>query len=126
MIKFALVGVTGFAVDVSIFTLLSLGLSLQIEWARAIAFLIAAFTTWVGNRHFTFDTASANKPVLECQKSLISAGFAGAINIGVFKGVALYSDDILFVYFAFICGVLAGMVLNYLLSAFWVFKTARI
>ncbi|MBQ4812466.1 GtrA family protein [Pseudoalteromonas luteoviolacea] len=122
LIKFALVGITGFAVDVSVFTLLSFGLSLQIEWARGLAFFIAALTTWLGNRHFTFCTASSNRLVGECRKSLICAVLAGLINLTIFKAMTLYSNELLFVYFAFVCGVLVGMVLNYVLSAMWVFK----
>ncbi|MCF2858737.1 GtrA family protein [Pseudoalteromonas sp. SMS1] len=122
VLKFALVGTTGFAVDVSIFTVLTLGLSLPIEWARVLAFLVAALVTWFGNRHFTFGSAKTNYFASECRRSLIVSCITGLINITIFKGMTLYSAEHLFVYVAFICGVLAGMIFNYLLSAWWVFN----
>ncbi|KZN62206.1 GtrA family protein [Pseudoalteromonas luteoviolacea] len=122
VIKFALVGTVGFAVDVSMFTIFSFGLSLHLEWARVLAFFGAAFTTWLGNRHFTFCSKNANRAVSECVKSLITACIAGAMNFTVFKVMTEYSNELLFVYFALVCGVLIGMVVNYVLSALWVFK----
>ncbi|KZN44183.1 GtrA family protein [Pseudoalteromonas luteoviolacea] len=123
VIKFALVGTVGFAVDVSMFTFFSFGLSLHLEWARVLAFFVAAFTTWLGNRHFTFCSASSNRAFSECTKSLITASIAGTMNITVFKVVTEYSNELLFIYFALGCGVLVGVFLNYILSALWVFKT---
>ncbi len=56
-LRFCLVGVIGFIIDASILQGLVVGAHLNPYLARLISFFIAAISTWVLNRSFTFDVS---------------------------------------------------------------------
>ncbi|WP_028111647.1 GtrA family protein [Ferrimonas kyonanensis] len=126
-IKFALVGGTGFVVDVSLFSALTLGL----EWgpypARVLAFLAAASTTWAGNRWFTFRQRPPQDASRQWLKSLTAALMSALPNFALFSWtLTLLSPWSLAPWAALVAGIGAGTLSNYLLSSRWVFaESAR-
>ncbi len=56
-LRFCLVGVVGFIIDASILQTLVVGTHANPYLARLLSFFIAAISTWVINRRFTFDVS---------------------------------------------------------------------
>lgn len=54
LLRFAVVGAIGFAVDGGVLMLLVTGLDAGPLWARAVSLPVAVWATWILNRHFTF------------------------------------------------------------------------
>ncbi|SDJ82942.1 Putative flippase GtrA (transmembrane translocase of bactoprenol-linked glucose) [Ferrimonas sediminum] len=126
-IKFALVGGTGFVVDLSLFS----ALTLWLEWgpypARGLAFVAAASTTWAGNRCFTFRQRRQQNARTQWLKSVTAALMSALPNFGLFSlTLMLLSPWPLAPWAALVTGIGAGTVSNYLLSSHWVFaESAR-
>lgn len=121
-LRFALIGGVGFAVDSLVFALLWQwgGASLQV--ARAGAFVVAASTTWYGNRRLTFADRPAQPCLAQWRRALISAVLAAVPNLGVFQLLLmLLGHQGMAPYLALVGGVLAGMGVNYFASQIWVF-----
>ena len=115
--RFAAVGMAGFAVDSLIFFML-MYVSDNLLLNRFVAFWIAACTTWLGNRHFTFKAQNQN-PVWQWGKHMLSCHLSGLCNIAVFYVLVPVTG----IYLAFVVGILVGTVTNYLLSSLLVFTT---
>ncbi|BDX03135.1 hypothetical protein MACH16_18830 [Marinomonas pontica] len=134
-IRFALVGGIGFLVDLASMLLLSIWLP-HIA-ARALAFWVAATSNWWWNRTMTFrhTTSPNNKKaaVLQWMQFIGGSLIAFIPNWGCYLALMAqppaFSDstlDQLWPYMAMVPGVLIGMILNYLLSRFWVFSPAKL
>lgn len=117
IIKFGFIGVIGFCVDSGVLLLGTKILNLDPYSARIISYLVAATTTWLGNRLLTF----ADRPKTPLAKqwllflSLNAVGFAVnyttyAVLVGQFAYI--YAHPV----WAVAAGSLAGMVLNYVAS----------
>lgn len=124
--RFALVGGVGFIADASLFALLFYAIGLPILDSRIVAFLFAATITWLGNRVFTFESRNPSGKFSQWIKFMGCAMFSALPNFGVFKLTSYYwgSEGVLAM-FALALGVLAGMLSNFLLSHWWVFRTQR-
>ncbi|NOJ22590.1 GtrA family protein [Vibrio coralliilyticus] len=124
--RFALVGGVGFIADASLFALLFYAIGLPILDSRIVAFLFAASVTWFGNRVFTFESRNPSGKFSQWVKFMGCAMFSALPNFGVFKLTTYYwgSEGVLAM-FALALGVLAGMLSNFLLSHWWVFRTQR-
>ncbi|ANW25343.1 polysaccharide biosynthesis protein GtrA [Vibrio coralliilyticus] len=122
--RFALVGGVGFIADASLFALLFYAIGLPILDSRIVAFLSAATVTWFGNRVFTFESRNPSGKFSQWVKFMGCAMFSALPNFGVFKLTTYYwgSEGVLAM-FALALGVLAGMLSNFLLSHWWVFRT---
>ncbi|MDF2154251.1 GtrA family protein [Vibrio sp. CAU 1672] len=121
-IKFAIVGGIGFCVDTFVFTLLFYVQDLDLMIARILAFMVAATSTWAGNRYLTFAGADRRNPYRQWQKFILSATISALPNLAVFKMLTiLLGEQGMMVYLALVAGILVGMVSNYLLSSRWVF-----
>nr|PMK05594.1 polysaccharide biosynthesis protein GtrA [Vibrio splendidus] len=125
VIRFAVVGVGGFVVDCLVFALLHFVVGLPLMTSRIGSFIVAATTTWFGNRVLTFDFKgqdSWSDKLIQWQKFMFSASISAVPNLlcfqlmtellPVFTGV---------VFIAMAVGILVGMVTNYLFSQYWVF-----
>lgn len=124
LLKFAMVGGIGFVVDTLIFILLYQLLELDMMVARLLAFIVAATTTWLGNRIFTFSSQCTSNKLIQWQRFISVACFSAIPNFLVFKLImSLIDSYFLGVYIALALGVFAGMVSNFLLSERWVFAT---
>jgi putative flippase GtrA len=120
MLRFGVVGIVGFVVNAGLVEGLA-GLINPI-WAQVVAFPAAATTTWWLNRHYTFG-CSQNLWHVEWLR-YVGANVSGWIaNNGVYFALILniplmYSHASL----AVAAGSLAGMVLNFVASKWFVFK----
>jgi putative flippase GtrA len=124
LLKFAFVGGVGFVVDTLVFILLYQVLELDMMVARLFAFIVAATTTWLGNRLFTFSSQCTSNKLIQWQRFISVACFSAIPNFLVFKLVmSLINSYFLSVYIALALGVLTGMVSNFWLSERWVFAT---
>lgn len=122
LVKFALVGGIGFIADTTIFILLYQLIGIDILQARVLAFVVAATTTWCGNRCFTFSNRPLKNRFAQWIKFVTVACISALPNFLVFKLVAnQIGSYFLGVYIALAIGVLVGMMSNYLLSDRWVF-----
>ncbi|NOH95214.1 GtrA family protein [Vibrio sp. 99-70-13A1] len=125
VVKFALVGAGGFVVDCTAFAILHYWIGLPLMWARGGAFIVAATSTWFGNRVLTFEykgNGSWKENVKQWQKFMLSASFSAVPNLVCFKVVSeLLPAFTGAMFIAMAIGVLVGMVSNYLLSQYWVF-----
>lgn len=129
LIKFACVGAGGFFVDCAAFALFHFVGDLSVIWARMLAFLVAATSTWIGNRVLTFEyqgTGSRRDGFKQWQKFMTSAMISALPNLICFKALTLMLPAFYgSLFLAMAVGVLVGMVSNYLLSKAWVFKQTQ-
>lgn len=126
-IKFGMVGAIGFLVDALVLWLASYWL--PYPTARAISFWAAVTSNWWLNRVFTFQDAEHSEKAHQQWGKFFLASLIGFIpNWGVFVLLMGFGeqqaliDMPLYPYLAMIPGVLAGMLVNFSLSKFWVFK----
>ncbi|MDK9764496.1 GtrA family protein [Vibrio sp. D420a] len=129
LIKFACVGAGGFVVDCVAFALFHFVGDLSVMWARVLAFLVAATSTWIGNRVLTFEyqgTGSRRDDFKQWQKFMTSAMISAVPNLICFMALILILPEFYgSLFLAMAVGVLVGMVSNYLLSKAWVFKQTQ-
>lgn len=122
IIRFGIVGVVGFVVDSLVlkgFLLLSVNLYI----GQVIAYFAAATVTWIINRKFTFRTVQ--KPSwMEWVRYLGANALGGVLNYVTFvictKASVVFHE---YPYLAVAVGSLIGMVVNYTLSFFFVFRS---
>ncbi|CAH6923548.1 GtrA domain-containing protein [Vibrio chagasii] len=125
IIRFAAVGVGGFVVDCTVFSLLHYLAALPLMSARIGAFIAAATITWLGNRVLTFEFKEQDGwsyKLIQWQKFMLSASISAIPNLLCFKlttEMLPAFDGAVFV--AMAMGILVGMVTNYLFSQYWVF-----
>jgi putative flippase GtrA len=125
ILRFAVIGALGVPVDWG-------ALHLCLHWetgpyvGRVIAWLCAATFTWVGNRYFTFADTRARGVVGaagEWLRFLIANAVGGLVNVGLYSVMLRFApppfNDL---NLAFVCGVLLGLVFNFVLSKRMVFR----
>lgn len=128
LLRFAVAGVAGLAVDVLVLYL-ALALGTGFHAGRVLSFLSAVWVTWQINRRYTFD-AAADSAWRQWWRYIGAMAFGGAVNYGVSAAVIalmtgwpaaaplLPAAPLL----AVCCGTLAGLVLNFLSAKFLVFQ----
>ncbi len=122
-VKFGAVGASGFLVDVSFFTLLHSYFGLAGEFARGIAYWIAATWNWFMNRSFTFAEAEKVDRAGQWTKYLLMCLVSFFPNWGTFTVLTNGSE-----FFArnnqlaLVAGVAAGMIFNFLGARFIIFR----
>ena len=119
--QFVLVGTTGMAVDLLVFSLLLL--ALPVGLARAAAIGVAMTWNFGLNRRLTFST-SRNRPMpvqylLFCGACLLGAAVNWSIFVGLYEYTALFADLPLP---AAVLGILGGTVFNFLTSKYVAFR----
>ncbi|MCF1435773.1 GtrA family protein [Agrobacterium vitis] len=88
LVRFALVGSTGFAVDAGLLWLLLSYSALGPLAARALAILVALLVTWRLNRAFTFGASRRSLPVEGFRYG--SVGVVSAlVNYGLYAGLLI-------------------------------------
>ncbi|MFQ3250544.1 MAG: putative flippase GtrA [Glaciecola sp.] len=115
--SFLLVGGFAFVVDASAYLLLTNVLFLLPLSARVVAFMIAVLVTCTGNRFLTF----SKRKHITFYKQYGLALFAGLVsllpNLTVFLALLfVFPNNIAFELLAFMCGTIAGIISNYMLS----------
>lgn len=124
IVKFAAVGAAGFIVDLAVFSSLFYWLQAPLITARIFAFIAAATATYIGNRLITFEDKSTGK-LRQYIKYFAVASFSAIPNLLVFRGLTIMlGEGELAIGLAFILGILAGMMFNYILSRRFVFRVA--
>lgn len=124
LVRFAIVGMGGFVVDSTVFSLLFVYLELPLVTARVVAFVAAATATYLGNRLFTFQNKSEDR-LAQFIKYFAVVSFSAVPNLLVFKLLTmLFWQNNLGVAIAFVSGILIGMLSNFVLSRSLVFKVA--
>jgi putative flippase GtrA len=117
-LRFAIIGAAGFLVDVGVLYLLRRS-GLDLYSARVFSFIAAASITWLGNRLFTFRSASGAGRGLSAEWSLYLGAmtFGGLVNYGVYALLitllALFRDN---PWLAVAGGTGAGMLINFLFA----------
>ena len=124
LLRFALVGVIGFALDAGILSVLVSMLGFNPYAARAISFTIAVFGTWLINRHWTFGERQLARPGVgsEYMRYMAVQILGAASNLCVFV-FALRRDPSLLRYpvIPLALGAAVGLVVNFVGSRVWVF-----
>lgn len=125
LLRFAVIGALGMPVDWGV-------LQLMVHWGtgpyvgRMISWLAAASFTWIGNRYFTFAArrarglAGAGK---EWGRFLAANAVGGLVNVGLYSVLVRFApppfNDLTV---ALVCGVALGLVFNFTLSRWMVFR----
>jgi putative flippase GtrA len=126
--RFAAVGTVAFFVDTAVLYL-GLALGLGLYSGRAVSYLVAATSTWYGNRRLTFfanRALGARAAAAEWIRFLIANLVGGAVNYATYAGLVsqlplVRAHPVLGV----AAGAIAGLSMNFTLSKFLVFRRQR-
>ncbi|MBY5946334.1 GtrA family protein [Photobacterium rosenbergii] len=133
-LKFAIVGVGGFFVDILVTYALSQ--FVMVEVARGAAFWVAASSNWWLNRQFTFSSSQQERPLKQWIQFLSASSLGFLPNWGCYwilmnSDIGLATSSILSIdistwwpYLAMVPSILLGMGVNFVLSDRWVFRLA--
>jgi putative flippase GtrA len=123
---FCIGGVIGFVVDASIVQALVVGAGFDPYSSRLVSFLCAMTATWLFNRRYTF--ASQRDPSLWREWSRYALAMAGgfAVNYGAYA-VLVYTLPLVrsWPVLGVAVGSIAGLIVNYASSRWWVFRASR-
>lgn len=126
---FSISGSIGLLVDLSALYMASMFMNLYS--ARIVSFLAAVFSTWLLNRTFTFKIIDLIEPINTEQKKSLSYEFfnylianlsGGMVNLAVYSIYVSNNIEITDKYIATCIGSLFGLLLNFTLSKFIVFR----
>lgn len=126
-VRFLLVGCIGFAIDAGVLVLALRHVTSSVYAARALSFSLAVFVTWLVNRTFVFAAGAPGAGIVTEYGRYLATQVTGAVaNLLVF--VALIElmprlADTPVVPLA--VGAVAGALVNYAGSAWWVFRPRR-
>ena len=124
LVKFGLVGATGFIVDMGIYSLLSMALGIPHLVARGGSYWVAASWNWYWNRTFTFNHVEKGRKAPQWIKYLSMCLVSFLPNWGSYflltEYVPFFAE---FKMLAVIAGVLAGMVFNFTFASVFIFAT---
>lgn len=113
-VGFLFAGGIGFIIDTGVYAALILVIGVPWSYGRLFALLAAIGTTYLLNHRYTF-RAVGNPYNLASYLSYVAASLFGAsVNFAVFSAIALLLPSPAQI-FAFICGVAAGLAINFIL-----------
>jgi len=120
-LRFGLVGTLGFVVDTA--TVYATRSTLGLYWGGAAAYVVAATTTWLANRLWTFRSTSRASPLRQWMLFLAANALGFVLNRGTYALLVsvwdiAWKQPIV----AVAAGSIAGMVLNFHLSRRIVFR----
>lgn len=120
--RFAQVGAVCFFVDWGVLTLL-LSLGSDFLVGRAISYVSAATVAWLLNRTWTFKRGEG-RLFVEWLKFLLANAVGGTLNYGVSVFLAITQPELIsnFPVIAVAAGSVSGLVVNFLLSRWLVFR----
>lgn len=119
---FGIAGIIGFVVDAAILHALAPALGPFI--ARIASFLAAVFATWLVNRYLTFRRrqSTLNRKA-EFSGYLVLMLGGGAVNYAVYSTLVVYSPLVReYLVLGVAAGSLAGMLINFALARFILFR----
>jgi len=124
-IRFGMIGVVGFVVDVSALLLLVQFLFFSPLPARVLSFVIAASVTFILNQRFTFRLRERFS-VRRWLYYLLTTAVGACANIGIYRIWIHYNGtDPRQLVMGTGVGSLFAMSINYLVSSLWVFPTPQ-
>lgn len=122
VVRFAIVGALGFAVDAAVLQLLITVVALDPYLARLPSFLSAATATWAVNRHWTFSDRHDADHVGEWGRYVLTMLGGGAINYATYAALLATVPAVMrWPVLGVAAGSLAGMSVNYLAAGRWIF-----
>jgi putative flippase GtrA len=125
--RFILVGCIGFAVDAGVLVLALGQLTSSVYAARALSFTAAVFVTWLCNRTFVFVASGSGAAVVaEYGRYLVTQVTGALANLLIFVVLIelvprLAATPVV----PLAVGAVAGALVNYAGSAWWVFRPKR-
>lgn len=123
LVRFAAVGAAGFFVDAGALMLATAGVGLGLYSGRVFSYLCAATFTWICNRRFTFTGLDHRPPVVQWLRFLGANAVGGAVNYGVYAAIVTFSAvAAAYPVIGVAAGSAAGLIFNFAVSKFWVFK----
>ena len=132
--KFGMVGLVGFAVDITVFNLLRAtvfspeALASGPIWAKVVSTILAILANWVGNRYWTFSKDRRSQTLREGLEffavSLVGMGI-GLACLWVSHYVLGYTSVIADNISSNVIGLLLGAVFRFTLYRYWVFSPSR-
>jgi putative flippase GtrA len=132
--KFGMVGLVGFAVDITVFNLLRAtvfspeALASGPIWAKVVSTILAILANWIGNRYWTFSKDRQSQTLREGLEffavSLVGMGI-GLACLWVSHYVLGYTSVIADNISSNVIGLLLGAVFRFTLYRYWVFSPSR-
>lgn len=122
LVRFGLIGLNGFIVDLSVYAMLFLTLGMPPEVARGAAYWTAATCNWFFNRTFTFSDRRQSAHLTQWTKYLAMCAVSFIPNFATFwiliHWVPVFAAHTVL---ALIAGVMAGMIFNFVIASRWIF-----
>ena len=126
LLRFAAVGAAGFFVDAGALMLATKGFGLGLYSGRVFSYLCAATFTWICNRRFTFTGIDHRPAAVQWLRFLGANALGGAVNYGVYAALVTVSAAVAAWPVAGVAaGSVAGLIFNFAISKFWVFRPQR-
>jgi len=124
ILLFAISGALGFVVDAGIVQFLVREFAFDPYGARVISFLAAATTTWAFNRRYTFaGHGTSGSRRRELLRYLVAMAVGFALNYGTYAAcLALWPLVHKWPVIGVAAGSIAGAVVNFLSSKYWIFR----
>ena len=120
---FLLVGLVGFVVDAGLLTFGIHVMSLGPKLSRLFSFLAAVLVTWALNRSYTFADKATGRRGSELVRYAATSCISASLNLGVYWLVLeILPETAAAPYMALVLGVAAGLVSNFTLYRFVVFR----
>lgn len=82
LVRFAVVGATGYAVNLGAYALLAKVLGVEYHVAAGLAFVVALADTFMLNRHWTFE-ARGGQPTFQITRYVVVALIAFGVSLGI-------------------------------------------
>jgi len=125
-LAFGVVGTVGFLVDAGVLTLALAFSDLGYYWGRLLSFLAAATVTWALNRRYTFRAAAKDRRFMQWARFVAVNSGGGLVNYATYAALiaasALVRD---WPVLGVAAGSIAGLLVNFTLSKWLVFKTRK-
>ena len=122
---FCIAGVIGFLVDAGVVqAMVTLG-GFDPYLSRVVSFLCAMTATWLFNRRYTFVSSREESVAKEWLRYFVAMLGGFAVNYGVYAAL-VYAFPVVRVWpvLGVAAGSVAGLIVNYVSSRYWVFRHA--
>jgi putative flippase GtrA len=120
LLKFGLVGCSGYVINLGVFAVLAGNLSLHHSLAAVGAFCVAVTSNFLWNRHWTFD-AREDRAALQAVRFLVVSVAALVVNLAVLE--ALVAGAALGSLLAQAIAVAVAMPFNFVGNKLWTFAS---
>lgn len=123
LFRFSVIGTLGFLVDAGSLQILVSAAGLNPYVSRLFSYLLAATTTWWGNRRFTFTSCHDACWKSQWLRYLVVNAVGGGVNYGVYVLCLLLSEFVRqHLYLGVAAGSIAGLTVNFTASRWLVFQ----